>query len=545
MTAPGNSCKKGEHPRKDQHGPMAQRVIVIGAGLAGLTAATAVQKEGASVLVVDRGPIGLGSNSALANGVMSGPSERYGAEHYVRDTLTAGGGLSCASRVRLTAREAPSAFHLLRSVGVPIRERGVQRTVVSPEPSVIPGVTLMRRLADHVRALDGAHTLHGFCVTELLCRDGRVCGIRGFDRKGESLEIEAPAVVLATGGAGAVWRRHDNQKRIMGQGCALAARAGLPLLDMEFVQFYPLVLAEAGLPALIVYPPFAREARLVDASGADVLEKHALADVNDAIVKKRDLFSALLFEEEKNGGVFLDLRAVPAAAWDVHPLAIFRRLRFPFRERPVAVAPAAHFMMGGLRAAETGETELAGLFACGEILWGLHGANRLGGNALTECVVSGALAGRFAAERALRPSPAPLFGRQARPAARNEEPGTAADYRQIRSTLRDAAWSGAGIVRAEASMRQALSSLDGIGVRLAHLAPQNVAERLTHSDLLAGALTLRAVLQAGMGRQESRGSFLRSDYPAQDDSRWRRNSCVRYDADGGGFTVSYLPAEDT
>ena len=523
---------------------MAGRVIIIGAGLAGLTAALAARKEGAAVLVVDRGPIGLGTNSALANGVMSGPSERYAAEDYIRDTLRAGCGLNSAARVRLTAREAPSAFRLLRSVGIPIRERGAQRTVVSPDPPVIPGVTLMRMLADHVRGLDGVHTLPGFCVTELLRRDGRARGIRGFDRRGGQLEIEAPAVVLATGGAGAVWQRHDNQKRIMGQGYALAAEAGLDLLDMEFVQFYPLVLAEPGLPALIVYPPFAREAKLTGASGEDILEKHGLADVNDAIVKKRDRFSALLFEEARAGGVFLDLRGVPAAAWDAHPLAIFRRLRFPFRERPAAVAPAVHFMMGGVRAAETGETDLAGLFACGEILWGLHGANRLGGNALTECVVSGALAGRFAAERALAMPPAPSCGQKAQPAARAEGAGTAVQYREILRGLREAAWSGAGVVRAEGSMRAALQALDTVEERLGRLAPRTVAERLAHGDLRAGALTLRAVLLAGLARTESRGSFLRSDHPGQDDGRWRRNSCLQYDAAGGGFAVRHLPAED-
>ncbi len=172
------------------------------------------------------------------------------------------------------------------------------------------------------------------------------------------MDIDAPAVVLAAGGAGAIYRRHDNQKKILGQGYALAAQAGLDLWDMEFVQFFPLVLADPRLPALIVYPPFAREAKLVDSSGESILEKHGLGDVNEAIVKKRDSFSALLFEEAQAGGVFLDLREVPASAWDVHPLAIFKRLRFNFRGKPVAVAPAVHFTMGGLRTGETCETDI-------------------------------------------------------------------------------------------------------------------------------------------------------------------------------------------
>lgn len=356
--------------------------------------------------------------------------------------------------------------------------------------------------------------------------------------------IEAPAVVLATGGAGAIYQRHDNQKRIMGQGYALAAWAGQDLLDMEFVQFYPLVLADPRLPALIVYPPFPREAKLIGASGVDILEKHGLADVNDAIAKKRDRFSALLFDEARSEGVFLDLRAVPDTAWDNHPLAIFKRLRFPFRDKPVAISPAVHFMMGGIRANERAETDLEGLFACGEVLWGLHGANRLGGNALTECIVTGALAGRFAAERALRSVPVPASIGRTGPEARLQGAGTTADYRQLRRSLRDAAWCGAGIVRRESTMCEALSSLDGIEERLGSLVPRTAAERLAAFDLRAGVLTLRAVLQAGIGRKESRGSFLRSDHPGQDDADWRRNSCLRYDAESRSFTVRYFPADE-
>ena len=134
---------------------MSKRVIIIGAGLAGLTAAHAAARQGATVLVVDRGPIGIGTNSVLANGFFAGPSEKYSPDDYIRDTLRAGRGLSRESMVRLVAREAPSAFQRLRSAGVLLKERGAQRCVVSPDPSVIPGVSLMRKLADLVKNLDG------------------------------------------------------------------------------------------------------------------------------------------------------------------------------------------------------------------------------------------------------------------------------------------------------------------------------------------------------------------------------------------------------
>jgi len=522
---------------------MSKRVIIIGAGLAGLTAAHAAAKQGATVLVVDRGPIGIGTNSVLANGFFAGPSEKYSPDDYIHDTLRAGRGLNRESMVRLVAREAPSAFQRLRSAGVLLKERGAQRCVVSPDPSVIPGVALMRKLAELVKTLEGVHVLPGFQVTELTCHNGRICGVRGFNRKGEAMDIDAPAVVLAAGGAGAIYRRHDNQKKILGQGYALAARAGLDLWDMEFVQFFPLVFADPRLPALIVYPPFAREAKLVDSSGQSILEKHGLGDVNEAIVRKRDSFSALLFEEAQTGGVFLDLREVPASAWDVHPLAIFKKLRFNFREKPVAVAPAVHFTMGGLRTGETCETDIGGLFACGEILWGLHGANRMGGNALTECVVSGAVAGRSAAERALGEMPVASCREKPRQVlAAGAVPGSG-EVRDIFSAIRATAWECAGIVRSDEGLRRGMDRVGAIEERLMRLGSAGPGGRSALEDARAGALVLRAILQASLGRKESRGSFLRSDFPDEDDGNWRGNSRLIYDADNNVFAVEYLPVE--
>ena len=523
---------------------MAKRVIIIGAGLAGLTAAHAAAKEGATVLVVDRGPIGIGTNSSLANGFFAGPSEKYSPEDYIHDTLLAGRGLNRESLVRLVAREAPSAMQFLRSAGMLLQSRGTQRRVISPDPSVIPGVILMRKLTELVRKLDGVHVLPGFYVSEIPCHNGRVCGVRGFNHKGEDIDIDAASVVLATGGAGAIYHRHDNQKKILGQGYALAARAGLDLRDMEFVQFFPLVLADPRLPALIVYPPFAREAKIVNAAGEDILEKHGLGDVNDAILKKRDTFSALLCEEGKKGIVCLDLRGVPASAWATHPLAIFKRLRFDFRSNPVAVSPAVHFLMGGVRTDNRGRTQIDGLFACGEIQWGLHGANRMGGNAMTECIVSGAIAGRSAAERVLGELTVPSCREKPRRASRAPASPESAAIHDILSEIRSIAWECAGIVRSEEGLLKGLERLESVERRLELPGAADRGVRALLEDARAGALTLRAILQASLGRKESRGSFLRSDFQDEDDCNWRRNSCLNYDADRNSFAVLYHPVEE-
>jgi succinate dehydrogenase/fumarate reductase flavoprotein subunit len=137
----------------------------------------------------------------------------------------------------------------------------------------------------------------------------------------------------------------------------------------------------------------------------------------------------------------------------------------------------------------------------------------------------------------------PACGEKVKPPARPDRPGSRADYRAIRKLLGEAAWNGAGIVRAEGPMRATLSSLGEMEGQLDRMAPRSVADRLLENDLRSGILTLRAILQAGIGRQESRGSFLRSDYPNQDDEGWRRNSCLAYDETNRGFAVSYLPVE--
>ena len=272
--------------------------------------------------------------------------------------------------------------------------------------------------------------------------------------------------------------------------------------------------ADPQLPALIVYPPFAREAKLVNSAGESILEKHGLGDVNDAILKKRDSFSALLFEEGKAGPVCLDLRGVPASAWDVHPLAIFKRLRFDFRSKPVAVSPAVHFMMGGVRTDNDGPRRVSrGLFACGEIQWGLHGANRMGGNAMTECVVSGAVAGRFAAERVLGEIPVPSCREKPRRisgAGRVTGPG---EVQVILSEIRAIGVGMRGNCEVRRGSAQGLERLAAMESRLEPLGADGPGGRALLEDARAGALTLRAILMASLGRKESRGSFLRSDFP--------------------------------
>ncbi|MDD5170502.1 MAG: FAD-binding protein, partial [Syntrophales bacterium] len=190
------------------------QVIIIGAGLAGIMAALAAHEEGADVILIDRGPIGTGTNSALANGMFSTPNATYDSEAYIRNTMETGRHLNNNETVRLVAREAPQFFPLLRSMGIPVREYPDRQTVESPVSGTIPGVTMMRKLAEKVLSLDRLRIMKGFYSTDLVVENGRILGIKGIDKTGEEIYLPSPAVILATGGAGAIYGRNDNQKKI-------------------------------------------------------------------------------------------------------------------------------------------------------------------------------------------------------------------------------------------------------------------------------------------------------------------------------------------
>jgi len=515
---------------------MKKRVIVIGAGLAGMIAAYTAQREGADVVLVDRGSIGLGTNSAMANGVIAGPTGSYGRKEYIADTIAIGRGINGRRMVEVAAAGAEAAISMLRSIGLDVVEGMNLYSVRSPDPEVIPGVAIVKKIAGALVSLDGFRAITGFYVTDIIKAEGCACGIRGLSATGKETAIAADAVILAAGGAGAVYLKNDNQKTIMGQGYEIAAKAGLPLWDMELVQFYPLVFADPHLPSMLVFPPYHEAIELTNSSGEDIAMKYGLDNINEAVTKKRDEFSALLFQELHSGPVWMDFRNIPPKMWKDHPLSLLAKMRHDFSAGPVAVSPAAHFFMGGVKTDGHGETDLPGLFACGEVVSGLHGANRRGGNALLECVVFGTIAGRNAARRALEDDVSSMKESGTGPTGIS---GGKGDLRAIRQEIREIAWNDAGVVRSEEGMKEGLEKIGEAQRRLKETAPANERDRRLKLDLESAAFTVHAVLAAGLGRKESRGSFLRSDFPGEDNGNWKKNSCLKYDAENNSFALSF------
>jgi succinate dehydrogenase/fumarate reductase flavoprotein subunit len=301
----------------------------------------------------------------------------------------------------------------------------------------------------------------------------------------------------------------------------------------------------------MIYLPFPKEARLFNEKKEDLLETLGIREgLNQAVVTQRDRLSIALYEASQKGDVYFDLTQVPEEKWEHYPLNLLRKSRFPFRERPFLIAPAVHFFMGGLEIEENGKALLPGLFAAGEVVWGVHGANRLGGNALTECAVFGIRAGQSVAEYAhqkgkeggslgfLSETSKRRWERRAHSFTQGKRGGIHPPVDLLRE-LKDLAWKYAGPARTEDSLKEGLERLASVEKRMERVYPVTLKDFFRKRDLENAFLLLKAILKGSCLRTESRGSFFRRDFPDADDQNWLKNTCYRLEK--GELQITHRP----
>ncbi len=512
-------------------------VLVVGSGAAGLRAAISAAQQGCRVIVISKGPPGMATSTILAGGAFAGAGVGLSEEEHRSRTLQAGRGINERVLVETLVAEGPERLRELMDWGMRgVVAHGYLHALGRPP---VWGQEIVRCLVERARGA-GVRFLSGLQVARLASRDGRLSSLAFGGKDGQWRAVAGGAVVLAPGGAGALYRRHDNPQRMLGDGYALALEGGARLQDMEFVQFYPLGLAEPGAPPLLVPPAVADRGRLTNAAGQDVLVKYGIHE-RPAGIRARDRLSQALFREIEREGqeVWLDLRDVPGDAWEEDPLSASTRdllgERHGAAHRPVRVAPMAHFVMGGVCIDDSGASSVPGLFAAGEAAGGTHGANRMGGNALTETLVFGARAGQAAGRWAmahrgaaqglpeeLRASMAPGKGKEGGP--RTSE---------LRARLRALLWTHGGILRDADGLRRALVEVGGIREALgqgAAAGDPREAERVL--ELRLAVRTAGLILQGALRREESRGAHFREDFPQSDDGRWLGHQRVCLARDG-------------
>lgn len=507
---------------------IAAEVLVVGTGGAGLRAAIEAHENGVEAVLVSKAPAGFNNATIVSGGGFHAAVGGYTPEEHLEDTVRVGKKLNDPVLVKIFAEEGGKRVIELERFGVDIRKRrgGIS---VGETPGLM-GQGLTQPLVEYAHT-QGIRIVENVIITMLLREEGRVVGAVGYHSKKMSpVVFQAKAVVLATGGAGALYKRTDCPLKTTGDGYSLAYHTGAGLRDMEFVQFFPLALAEPGAPPYLLSGPVAEEGRIVNVLGEYIPEKHGVL-ARPLILKSRDMLSRALMKEILEGGgeegaVMLDAREVFRRR---SPDELFSQRRYDFfkdkleaDKRPFRVAPICHFCMGGIDIDPEGYTGVPGLYAAGEVVGGIHGANRHGGNALTDTIVFGSRAGRAATEYAGSIDFSPVEELAEDEIDRYEEIVTRErGFRAhiIMDRLRELMWSKVGIVRDAESLAAAYQEVYELKAQASQL-------RAFHGRDMAATLEVPMALDAAemmirgaMERRESRGAHYRTDFP-EEDPRW-------------------------
>lgn len=387
---------------------------------------------------------------------------------------------------------------------------------------------MTRQLAEIAR-LAGVTFMENTVAHELHVDSGGVCGIWAVDwRAWRRFYIPAPRVILAGGGAGAIFARTDNPARVCGDSYYLALRAGARLRDMEFVQFYPLGWHEPGFPCWMIGLPVIDHVALTDHRGEpflhNALRDWGLANGAEANLYARDRSARLIGERQLSGPVWLHLDQLNENGWQKPWLASLRRMYpggvSPREYGPVRVGPVEHYFSGGVVIDENCRTDVEGLYCCGEASGGVDGASRIGGNALTNIVVFGLVAGREAAASLRTRAGAEKGGD---PPGSGE--GTA--VRELRARLQQSVQTALGPVREGPRIKAALSELADIEEAARSMGFATGYEGLLALEMPAMLMSARAVAEAALIREESRGVHFRMDHN-EEQAAWRRPVIIGY-----------------
>lgn len=510
--------------------------LVIGSGVAGLYTAVRAAAHG-SVTLVTKSQV-LESNTWYAQGgIAAAMSESDSPQAHLRDTLQAGAGLCVEEAAAVLVTEGPQRIFDLISLGthfdrLPSGELVLGREAAHSHRRIVhargdaTGAELSESLAVHAKRIPNLTIVERCLALELLLSEGRCVGAVLLSESGQLLWHLARATVLSTGGCGQLYRYTTNPTVATGDGQAMALRAGAQLLDMEFVQFHPTALATDTNPMPLISEAVRGEgARLLNAEG----ERFMSAIHPWRELAPRDVVARAIFHQMQQGSpVYLDATHMGERFAIRFPtiFGLCRERGIDPRHELIPVAPAAHFIMGGVQTNIEGASAVPGLFACGEVACtGVHGANRLASNSLLEGMV---FAERVAG--ALRSVPplntdASTKARPAGPVWQPPQPSQIVESEQLISRLQELMWDRVGIERSAAGLTKATEEL-------ALLSSTTAAHTHPASNMLQVA---KAIVSAATTREESRGGHFRQDFPTE--QTWWAQRRVAVNRDGVGIDM--------
>lgn len=513
-------------------------VIVVGSGVAGLTAALRARSIGRSVLLVTKAQVNEGSTRWAQGGIAAALSEDDSPEEHLHDTLIAGVGLCDEDAVRILVTEGPWAVRELIETGARFdrdasgaialgREGGHHRDRIAHAGGDATGAEISRALVAAVRDDPRIEVVENALAIDLL-RDDRGCAqgvtlhVMGSGQRDGVGAALAPTVILATGGFGQVFGQTTNPYVSTGDGVALALRAGADIADLEFVQFHPTVMwlgpLAQGQQPLVSEAVRGEGAVLLDASGSRFMpDVHELADLAPRDVVAKAIMRRM--REEGSPHVWLEGRMLGADTW----LQRFPTILESCRSRGIdpvmdliPVAPAQHYVSGGVRTDLWGRASIPGLYACGEVACtGVHGANRLASNSLLEGLVFARRIISAVREDAVEiRDPLPL------------PPATGLLPHRARRSMQQVMDVDAGVLRSADSLEHATRELAGLA-SATNGTPSTEDWETTNLHQIATVLVRQALM-----REETRGSHWREDFPDRDDAQWRVRLITSADDDG-------------
>ena len=532
-------------------------ILVVGAGGAGMYAALAAARAGAGVILADKNMIGRGGATVMAQMTVAAAlaeQEPDTWEDHLADTLAAGRGLCDEPLAEVLCRNAPARMREMDGWGVGwARANGHIRQVTAPGHGrrrccyvdfLNTGPAVAGTLRKRVGRTGGIRALSNVAITDLVVKDGSVRGALALSLgDGAALEIEAAAAVIATGGLTKLYSRSSASNNMAGEGYALALRAGAALVDMEFVQFFPIGHLAPRLVGMdpIMWDPFRYKlgGQLLNGAMEEFIDRYGGED-GGRYTATRDLATYAICREVEagrgspSGGAWLSFTHLPETELrDAFGPVIDRLLRngIDLTRKPVEVAPIAHYHMGGVKVDARMRSTVAGLYAAGEAVGGAAGANRLSGNAISEALVYGDIAGREAARHAEGYAQGwdAVAAEAARAAA---EPstgttGTGPSAVALVQELRRLMWKRVGPFRDRSGLKSALERIramrDDDLPRVP--VPRDTAfaiELADRQELRSALLVAEAVAVAALAREESRGAHQRNDFP-DTSTRFRSN----------------------
>jgi succinate dehydrogenase / fumarate reductase flavoprotein subunit len=561
--------------RAETHEVHEHDLIVIGAGGAGLRAAIAASMRGGSVGLVCKSLLGKAHTVMAEGGIaaaLANVDPADGWQVHFADTMRGGQFINDYRMAELHARESPERVYELEEWGA-LFDR-------TPEGQIMQrpfGAHTYRRLChvgdrtglEMIRTLQdkavhsGVEVYMETTLTRLLIDGNRIAGAFGYVREsGRFVLFKAKAVVLATGGWGKVYQVTSNSWESTGDGVVMAYEAGAELVDMEMVQFHPTGMVwPPGVRGILVTEGVRGEGGILkNNKGERFMERY---DPKKMELSSRDVVARAIYTEvqegrgSEHGGAYLDITHRGEAYIKKKLPSMYEQFLkladIDIAKQSMEVAPTIHYAMGGVRVEpETGASTVLGLFACGEVAGGVHGANRLGGNSLSDLLVFGKRAGEGAAQYVKSLSSAPKIDEAQIEAEKRillrpfEGTGQENPY-QLHEELQSAMQEGAGIARTAKSLEKTLKRILELQERAKQIRVSG--SRLynpgwhTARDLLFMLTVSEAIVRGAMERKESRGAHWRQDFPNKDE-QWSRRNLITYKDASGAMKIKTMPVPE-